>query len=104
MTHVESRERREKAVQDVKEGLSVHEAAAKYGLTVGVIEKACCAAGVRSRDYGVNNYEIIAKLLKTKSSLAEIARESSVSRQRVHQIYAKMREAGIEMEAREEKT
>ena len=101
MTHEERHTRRKNISLAIQAGESVAEVARKFQVSARTISSACQENGnvtsPRPRRYALapSTYRIIAKLLNTQDNLAEIARQESLSRERVSQIYRRCRETGI---------
>jgi transposase len=102
MTHAEKRERRRKVAEFAVEH-GAGEAAQKYKVSIGTVQHAARENGVRisqRRDScrgSLKSFRMLRLMLDGKS-MADIAEEFCVSRQRVHQVKKDAIEAGFELE------
>lgn len=99
MTHAERAERRAAAVEMVRGGKTVAETAGHFGLEYGTVKQACAVAGlVRAAEHTPprNAFKILAAMLKDPTRrVIDIAREFSVSSQRISQVRHAAIEAGV---------
>lgn len=94
--------RRSAVERRLKAGDSAADAAAATGTSIGYVYKVARDAGIKLPMVGrpSGNYEVLAALFDPTRSMAEIAEEHNVAKQRVQQIYARAKEAGIPVPAR----
>ena len=100
MTHEERRARRKEMADTVALGKMPYEVAAEYGCSLQNVREACRIFGVKMRPMlgstqKFNSYKLLAELINTKDSFAELARKHNCTRQNVFHLYTKAREAGI---------
>lgn len=94
------------AVEDVKAGLGVKEAAERHGLCTSYVRNAARQCGVEipglptGPTTTASTFEILAEILNTTDTFTDIAETFGVSKQRVWEIASKARAAGIKFAER----
>ncbi len=94
MTNTEARKQRKSIAEDVQNGLPVAEAARKYARSLSYVYLACKEHDVKHQCLFPTTQQKVGKftilktiLLNQHNSLAQIAKELNISKQRVGQIY-----------------
>lgn len=102
LTHYLRARRREAIANDLKNGLTFKEIAAKYDMSNSHIAAISREHGVRcgTRMLSPNTYEIIRDLIKTDWPMSYIAEQHKVTRQRVGQINKCCVDAGVPVRER----
>lgn len=91
------RKRRAKLAREIQQGSSIYEVAARYGASPSSVYAACHEHHVSVRQKP-RWYRIVAKLDSPGWTQARIAESEGVSRQYVHKVSCKLKEAREEIE------
>ncbi len=106
LSHIDRAHRRVEMAKAVLNGLTVEQAAIKYGVSIGTVGDACRSMSVpiRSKVTGVPGrvglFTILSELLNSDLTQSAIAEKLGVSRAYVGAIYTKARAAGINIPVR----